>query len=110
MKLKAVRWPSSSTGETLLGPLLEAFLPCKSDLQTAELKAVGLGCKGFVHGCLDVTVRGNIPTATPGFPDLIFGPWKKVHHVFGCSFKVYIVSCKVERSPASQHVVLPQAS
>lgn len=109
VKPKAVRWPSTYTGETLLGPLLEAFLPCKSNLQTAELRAVEMGCKGYVRACLDVTVRGNIPTATPGFPDLIFGPWKKVHHVFGCSFKAHIVSCKVGRSSASQHVVLLQA-
>lgn len=50
----------------------------------------------FMHGCLEVTVRGNIPMARPWFLDLIFGPRKKVHYVFGCSFEAYIVSCKVE--------------
>lgn len=48
----------------------------------------------FVCG-LYTTVRGAIPTFTPRFPDLIFGPWKKLYHVFGCSSKAYVVSYKV---------------
>lgn len=80
-------------------PLLEAFLPGKQDLQTAELKRVGMGCGSFAFGRSGVAVSESDHTHSY---TLVSRPYiQALEESSLCIWllKAYIVSYKIESQP-----------